>query len=110
MDGKKPWRAAEIEAMEEAGVEGKMSKSAIGTYAYKKKLANGSKVNCEVRLFPMKVKNVLKRWPERHERKRRWFTPKGAAKAVKEPELISILESLVRSKDEAFGDQLLRAS
>ena len=38
MDGKKPWRAAEIEALEEAGATGFISHHAIGTNSYPKRL------------------------------------------------------------------------
>lgn len=97
MDGKKPWRAAEIEAMEEAGLIGKMSRDAIGTYDYKKKMASGKNVRCRVRLYPMHVKRLKKHWPERGERRRKWFSPKRASKLVKEPELSNILEELGKS-------------
>jgi len=39
--GLKPHRAAEREAYEEAGLEGRVGKSAIGTYAYEKRLSGG---------------------------------------------------------------------
>jgi len=62
MEGKKPWRAAEIEASEEAGISGTMSRIAIGTYGYRKKLGDGSKTPCRVKLFPMHVTNIHKKW------------------------------------------------
>ena len=94
MKGKKPWRAAEIEALEEAGVQGVMSKSSIGKYRYLKKLADGEKVSCEVKLFPMYVQKMRKKWPEKKERTRRWFTVKAAAKRVREPQLTAILKTI----------------
>ena len=98
MDGKKPWRAAEIEAMEEAGVLGTMSKEELGTYVYKKRLFNEKSVECRVTLYPMNVEKLLRRWPERHERRRKWFSPKGAAKAVREPQLQVLLKGLADKK------------
>lgn len=94
--GREPWRAAEIEALEEAGVRGSISDEPIGVYRYDKVLDDGSVAPCQVQLFPMIVEKVQKRWKERHERKRRWFSPKGAAKAVQEPDLKVILEVLDR--------------
>ena len=94
MDGKKPWRAAEIEALEEAGVEGTMSREPIGTYDYKKKLENGERTKCRVKLYPMHVTGTKKKWPERHQRTRKWFSVRGAARAVDEPELVAILEKV----------------
>ncbi len=94
MDGKKPWRAAEIEALEEAGAEGYVGSEEIGTYHYDKILDDGTALPCEVIVYPMIVERLRKRWKERHERKRRWFTPKAAARRVKEPDLAALLESL----------------
>lgn len=94
MAGKKPWRAAEIEALEEAGVKGEISPLAIGKYHYKKRLADGSSVICRVKLYPMHVSEVRKKWPERDQRKRRWFSLKAAARAVKEPELTDLLKKI----------------
>jgi len=96
MEGKKPWRAAEIEALEEAGINGTMSRIAIGTYDYKKKLRDGSRKKCRVKLFPMHVTRIRKKWPERNQRRRKWFSVKAAARAVNEPELVEILKLLAK--------------
>jgi 8-oxo-dGTP pyrophosphatase MutT (NUDIX family) len=94
MEGKEPWRAAQIEALEEAGVTGDVSQEPIGVYCYDKVLPDGTKVSCRVTLFPMIVRGLKRRWKERAERKRRWFSVKGAARAVNEPELVNILAEL----------------
>lgn len=94
MDGKKPWRAAEIEALEEAGAEGYIGSEALGTYRYNKELDDGHMVPVEVQLYPMMVARLRKRWKERRDRKRRWFSLTGAAKRVDEPELKAILTGL----------------
>jgi len=94
MDGKKLWRAAEIEALEEAGIEGKIYPDSIGTYDYEKRLKGGVSVECRVGVYPLKVKKLKKRWLERHQRRRKWFSPKKAARLVKEPELSLILKQL----------------
>lgn len=99
MDGKKPWRAAEIEALEEAGVMGTMSRISVGTYDYKKKLGDGSRTSCRVKLFPMHVTNMRKKWPERHQRRRKWFSVKAAARAVNEPQLVDILKKIAKSPE-----------
>lgn len=111
MTGKKPWRAAEIEAMEEAGVLGSVSKVPLGLYEYRKLLDDGEKVTCQVTLYPLVVERLLKRWPERDERRRMWFSPKGAAKAVNEKSLKRLLLSL---KDDPLhhleADEMRKAS
>jgi 8-oxo-dGTP pyrophosphatase MutT (NUDIX family) len=98
MDGKKPWAAAEIEALEEAGAVGYMSKKAIGTYRYNKRLDDRSTIPVVVTLYPMYVEKLNRRWKERGQRKRHWFSPKGAAKRVREPELKELLLSLSTPK------------
>jgi 8-oxo-dGTP pyrophosphatase MutT (NUDIX family) len=94
MNGKKPWAAAEIEALEEAGAVGFIASQAIGSYTYKKKLDDGSSLKCEVDVYPMVVEHLKRNWKERNERKRRWFSAKGAAKRVNEPKLAKLLKSL----------------
>lgn len=110
MDGKKPWRAAEIEALEEAGVLGTMLRVPIGTYEYNKKLDSGKKIKCVVTLYPMQVERTLNRWPERKERTRKWFSPKGASKRVREPQLVALLQRLNRYPSIVPGQvELLKA-
>jgi len=94
MDGKKPWTAAGIEALEEAGAIGTISKIAIGTYRYEKLMDDGQSLLCEVTVYPMIVERLKVRWKERNARKRRWFSPKKAAKLVHEPELTELLCNL----------------
>ena len=94
MDGKKPWAAAEIEALEEAGVTGYIGHDLIGTYNYGKVMDSGKVLPCLVRVYPMIVDKLKRNWKERKERERRWFTPKAAAKRVKEDDLAGLLMSL----------------
>jgi 8-oxo-dGTP pyrophosphatase MutT (NUDIX family) len=96
MDGKKPWHAAEIEALEEAGALGYIGTEVIGTYTYKKRMADGSLLKCEVDVYPMVVETLKRNWKERHQRKRRWFSPKSAAKRVVEPKLAKLLKGLAK--------------
>lgn len=94
MKGKNLPQAAEQEALEEAGVIGRISKQPIGTYHYLKRIEDGADIPCEVVLYPMKVTKLLRRWPERDERKRKWFSAKGAAKRVMEKDLSELLFSI----------------
>lgn len=94
MDGKKPWRAAEIEALEEAGAVGEMWPKPIGTYHYDKRLPRGASIRCRVTVYPMAVDRLQERWKERRERTRRWLSPKKAAKLVDEKELSKLLLGL----------------
>jgi hypothetical protein len=96
MDGKKPWVAAEIEALEEAGAVGYIGQEVIGTYTYKKRLDDGSALKCAVDVYPMVVEKLKRNWKERNQRKRKWFSAKGAAKRVSEPKLSELLRSLTK--------------
>lgn len=94
MDGKKPWHAARIEALEEAGAVGFVSEEALGQYHYKKRLGGGKSVRCRVTVYPMVVDRLKNRWKERNERTRHWFSARKAAKLVEEEELTALLQGL----------------
>ena len=94
MKGKPPHRTAEREAFEEAGLKGKIQHRPIGSYRYEKKLKDGVFVDCEVEVFPLKVSEQRRRWPEFEQRETRWFPPEQAAAAVQEPELAALIEKL----------------
>ena len=96
MKGRKPWQAAGIEALEEAGVEGDVGTEPLGTYTYDKITEDGSALPCRVTVYPMRVARLRKRWKERAERERRWFKPKAAARRVDEPDLRDLIKALRR--------------
>jgi len=85
---------AALEAYEEAGLVGKVTRRSIGSYNYHKRMGDGSIVACDVDVFPMRVAELLDDWPERAERQRRWFTLSEAADAVEEPDLAQLLRGL----------------
>ena len=89
--GRKPHASAAREALEEAGLVGRVGKKAIGTYRYDKRLKSGNAVPCSVEVFPLEVKSQRKHWPEQKERDVRWFAPQEAADAVQETELRDII-------------------
>ena len=89
-----PHESAAHEAMEEAGLIGRIRKRSIGSYGYRKRLGDGSIVSCQVMVFALDVKKQLPSWPEKDQRQTRWFKTEAAAKAVKEPELRAIIRKL----------------
>lgn len=91
MKGRKPHAAAALEAFEEAGVKGTISKIPIGTYNYDKRLSDGDVITCTVEVFPMAVELELADWPEREQRTRQWFSPTAAAEAVEEDTLKTLI-------------------
>lgn len=111
MNGRKPWAAAEIEALEEAGAVGYISSEKLGEYRYKKVLDDGSKITCRVRVYPMIVEGLRRDWKERGQRKRRWFSTKTAAKSVKERDLAELLRALAKKPHKKpVIQELLKAS
>jgi 8-oxo-dGTP pyrophosphatase MutT (NUDIX family) len=60
-----PHESAAHEALEEAGLVGKISKRSIGSYSYTKHLSNGSIIPCQVQVFGLNVKKQLPSWPEK---------------------------------------------
>ncbi|MEI7932418.1 MAG: NUDIX hydrolase [Alphaproteobacteria bacterium] len=84
-------QAAAREAFEEAGVTCMPADAPLGAFRYQKRLKTGDAVECEVLVFPMRVGKVHKDWPEKRERKRRWFAAAEAAAAVDEEGLKAII-------------------
>lgn len=99
MKGLKPHAAAAIEALEEAGLEGKIEKRSVGIFHYLKKQQSGAATLCRVEVFPMRVLRQRKRWPEQAQRVTQWFSYAAAAERVTENELRDLIL--------AFGDQKL---
>ncbi|WP_299838871.1 NUDIX hydrolase [uncultured Jannaschia sp.] len=109
MKGKKPWAAAAIEALEEAGAKGHVARDVFGTYSYKKMLDDGTALPCNVQVYPMVVERLKSDWKERGERTRKWFPLKKAAKLVDEPELADMMSRLtVKPKKVPVAGPLLR--
>ncbi|WP_299646065.1 NUDIX hydrolase [uncultured Jannaschia sp.] len=109
MKGKKPWAAAAIEALEEAGAKGHVARDVFGTYSYKKMLDDGTALPCNVQVYPMVVERLKSDWKERGERIRKWFPLKKAAKLVDEPELADMMSRLtVKPKKVPVAGPLLR--
>lgn len=83
--------AAAHEAYQEAGVSGIPCPTALGEYRYQKRRRNGTTRNVVVALFPLAVRSQAEEWPEQDERESRWFDLPGAAAAVDEPDLKSLI-------------------
>src|SRR5262245_12796102 len=86
MKGRKAHAAAAIEAFEEAGVVGRIGRRRLGKFKHRKE-AGKDWVECAVEVFPLAVKKKLGRWPEKQQRKRRWFTGKQAARRIMQKDL-----------------------
>jgi 8-oxo-dGTP pyrophosphatase MutT (NUDIX family) len=89
-----PAQAGAREALEEAGVAGKTSEEAIGSYVYQKRLEMGGFITCRVTVFLLHVNKEYRHWPEKAQRRRQWFAPEVAASLVQEPELAKLLREI----------------
>lgn len=91
MKGRKPHIVAAIEAVQEAGLIGKMDKMKLGDFGYEKRLASGATVDCRVEVFSLRVQKQRKKWAEKKQRATRWFDYAVAAELVEEPELRDLI-------------------
>lgn len=84
--------AALKEALEEAGLQGKVVGKPLGKYTYNK---HGMAL-C-VTSFLMEVEKTLDEWPESSSRERRWVTAREARKLLTRPNLRSLLDAAVEA-------------
>jgi 8-oxo-dGTP pyrophosphatase MutT (NUDIX family) len=94
IDGLPDHGAAAREAFEEAGIEGIVAPHLLGFYDYDKRGRAGSTVRIRVDVYPLEVIRLLRSWPERSERDRRWFPAGVAAGAVNELDLAALIARL----------------
>ena len=85
-----PRTSAAKEALEEAGIEGEVAETALGSYSCEKWGAT-----CTVAVYPMKVTRVIaeEEWQENH-RGRQWVSPEKAIRQLKQKELGPLVEKL----------------
>ena len=91
MPGLTDFQAAAVEALEEAGVEGRIAEHPIGTFRYLKWLRRGEGRWCVVSLYPLEVTVEHDTWQEQHERTREWVERDEAVRRVDEPELKALI-------------------
>lgn len=99
IDGLDPAASAAREAWEEAGVTGQTGTAPLGLYSYDKVLAPEASLPCAVAVFPLRVEELAAKFPERKERRRKWFDAAKAARKVAEPELRALFQSLAADPD-----------
>lgn len=94
MPGKSMAEAAALEAWEEAGVEGVVQDTVLGQFHYDKVMPAKASIPCIVSVFGLRVTRLLPRFPERKQRRRKWFTLEKAQLQVAEPELRALLRAI----------------
>ncbi len=93
MKDRKDYQAAAREALEEAGISGRVRKRPLGAYTYRKRLV-GRVEPCRVMVYVLRVDEERVTWRERDQRTRQWFKPDDAADNVEEPRLAAMIRSL----------------
>jgi 8-oxo-dGTP pyrophosphatase MutT (NUDIX family) len=95
--GKTEAESAMAEAWEEAGVVGHPSaEAALGCFDYQKinrKIQISRR--CDVTVFALKVDRLIRDYPERGQRKRKWFTAEKASVHVMEAGLRALFQAIV---------------
>ncbi|MDC9826350.1 NUDIX hydrolase [Devosia sp. ZB163] len=86
--------AALIEAREEAGVEGVISPSPIGTYRYVRVLGENRSRPARATIYALRVVEEHATWDEMNQRERAWFRLDVAASMVFEPDLSRFLNDI----------------
>jgi len=101
MAGLAPQEAAAAEAAEEAGVEGEIEPTAIGSYRYLKRVKGDRTIPSQVIVFPLHVHSQAQDWKEKDQRQHRWFPYAKAAAVVAEPALKRLIRDFgqARSSD-----------
>lgn len=92
--GMRPATVALLEAREEAGVAGTISRMPIGRYRTTKCLPSGKMVPAEVTVFRLDVSEHLAEWKESLERKVMWVPLSQAPALVDDGGLSKFLEGL----------------
>lgn len=93
--------SAAREAWEEAGVEGRLDDSCLGSYDYAKTIGRDAALPCVVKVFPIRVGRLADSYPERGQRRRKWFGLKKAARKVQEPGLRALILAFAPNPDGA---------
>lgn len=88
--GLSPSDSAAQEASEEGGFVGEVWSESMGAFEYQKRTADGI-VPCLVDLFLLNVSGLLDEFPEKGQRRVRWFAPDDAAKEVAEEDLAALI-------------------
>ncbi len=84
-----PFESAKKEAYEEAGVIGTNETVELGSFRVKRSMGV-----CDLFVFSMEVIEVLEDYPDKEQRKRKWFPVKEAAENVSIPEVSGMILSL----------------
>lgn len=95
MKGRKPHKAAALEALQEAGVTGKVRKTPVGNYIYLKTMADGDVAPCMVDVYQIEITQQHDAFREKGQRRLAWLSRDEAARRVREVQLKSLIVEFV---------------
>jgi 8-oxo-dGTP pyrophosphatase MutT (NUDIX family) len=84
-----PFESAKKEAYEEAGVIGANETVELGSFRIKRSIGV-----CDIIVYSMEVIEILEDYPDKDQRKRKWFSVKEAAENIDIPEVSGMILSL----------------
>ncbi|MDQ8028207.1 MAG: NUDIX hydrolase [Brevundimonas sp.] len=96
MPGLTDAEAAAVEALEEAGVEGRIDATPLGVFRYLKVLKRRAPRWCVVSVYALEVETIHAAWQEQGQRDRVWMSPEQAAACVSEADLAEIIRDFHR--------------
>lgn len=94
IEGKTPWESAAYEAYEEAGVEGEIEETPIGSYFLPVTTERPAPV--EVQIFPMRVTRQRDDWKEMGQRYRHWAVLPEARRLITHDGLAEVAARLAQ--------------
>jgi ADP-ribose pyrophosphatase YjhB (NUDIX family) len=94
MEGKTPWESAAHEAYEEAGVEGEIEETPIGSYFLP--VTDERPAPVEVKMFPLKVSGQREDWKEMGQRYRHWAVLAEARRLITHEGLADLAVALAQ--------------
>lgn len=102
--GKTAVEAAKMEAYEEAGLRGEVTSDLpLGFYMYFKRKNDGTQVPVSVEVYLLRVDKELKKWPEKGQRKLRWYPLAEAVQKIEEPAVVPLLTRLMELEKGMIG-------
>ncbi|WP_237152987.1 NUDIX hydrolase [Oryzibacter oryziterrae] len=95
--GLKKCEAAETEAMEEAGLIGKVARKAFGQFTYRKQFPKGTEA-VTVDVYPLEVVRQKSSWLEKGQREVQFFSVEEAADRVSDAGVGDLIRSFAESQ------------
>jgi Cys-tRNA synthase (O-phospho-L-seryl-tRNA:Cys-tRNA synthase) len=99
------WSLDAVKGCRKGGLRGSRSQrshykvDALGIYSYSKKLESGEARAATVEVYLLRIKEQLKKWPEKGKRKLSWVSTKEAVGLVEEPGVVPLLHRLMEFED-----------